>query len=259
MELGRHHQVIPELRALVTQEPLRERLHRLLMLALYRARSPSRRPGRVPAGPDPLVDELGVEPGPELRELQRAVLDRSPRLDPAPSAQFARPRQLPPRQLPGRDRRLHRPRGAARRDPPTPHRGRAVQPAHRRHLRPGRGRQVHARGPCRARAHGYVPGRALLRRCAGDRWQRSGDDDAGSVPPGPGCRRRRGPGGPSGAGRAVPQPAGGSARAGPAGRRDRRGGRAPAAARRVRLRRPGDQPGSAVRPRRYLARGCRDA
>jgi predicted ATPase/DNA-binding SARP family transcriptional activator len=72
--LGRDHEVVPELEALVSDYPVRERLRGLLMLALYRggrqadALDTYREARRV------LVDELGLEPGPELRELEQAIL-----------------------------------------------------------------------------------------------------------------------------------------------------------------------------------------
>jgi predicted ATPase/DNA-binding SARP family transcriptional activator len=71
---GSHAEVIGELERLVGEYPLRERLWRLLMLALYRggrqadALAAYRRARAVLAG------ELGLEPGEELRELERAVL-----------------------------------------------------------------------------------------------------------------------------------------------------------------------------------------
>ncbi|NYD23684.1 BTAD domain-containing putative transcriptional regulator [Kineococcus aurantiacus] len=76
--------LVPELESLVAQEPLREERWRLLALALYRGARQSdallalRRARRV------LREELGVDPGPALRELEAAVLDQDPRLLPAP-------------------------------------------------------------------------------------------------------------------------------------------------------------------------------
>ena len=71
---GLHEAVIGELSGLAREHPLRERVHELLMTALYRA-------GRRPEALDvyrrarhALVSELGLEPGPVLRELHRRVL-----------------------------------------------------------------------------------------------------------------------------------------------------------------------------------------
>ncbi|WP_410621856.1 BTAD domain-containing putative transcriptional regulator [Amycolatopsis sp. cmx-8-4] len=72
--LERGDDVLPELTALVDEHPLREHLHLLLMRALHRD---GRRADALTAfrrARDVLVDELGVEPGPELRDLQAAIL-----------------------------------------------------------------------------------------------------------------------------------------------------------------------------------------
>ena len=74
LELGKHAEVLPELDALVAQHPLSERLHRQLMLALYRS---GRQADALQAYQDArrvLTDELGLDPGPELRELHQAIL-----------------------------------------------------------------------------------------------------------------------------------------------------------------------------------------
>ncbi len=82
LRLGRHAEVIAELRQLAGAHPLRERLHALLMLGLYRngqqgeALAAYQRARRV------LIDELGAEPGPELRRLEQQVLDADPDLEP---------------------------------------------------------------------------------------------------------------------------------------------------------------------------------
>lgn len=77
---GRVAVALPALRALVDREPLREEPRRQLMLALYRV-------GRHPealavyrAGATVLRDQLGLEPGPELRALERAILNHDPDL-----------------------------------------------------------------------------------------------------------------------------------------------------------------------------------
>jgi DNA-binding SARP family transcriptional activator len=74
LRLGGHHRLVAELESLVAQHPFRERLHGQLVLALYRS---SRRGDAVRAyqrARQTLVGELGVEPGPELQALVRAVL-----------------------------------------------------------------------------------------------------------------------------------------------------------------------------------------
>ena len=84
LELGRHEDVVPELETLIAEQPLRERLRGQLILALYRsgrqaeALETYRETRRV------LVEELGIEPGPELRELERAILRQDPALATAP-------------------------------------------------------------------------------------------------------------------------------------------------------------------------------
>jgi DNA-binding SARP family transcriptional activator len=74
LALGRFTDLIPELTALVGEHPLRERLRALLMRALHRA---GRRSEALDVYQDArriLIDELGLEPGPELRQAQQAVL-----------------------------------------------------------------------------------------------------------------------------------------------------------------------------------------
>lgn len=72
--LGRHHEVIGEIRGLVDDHPLRERLRGQLMLALYRAGRQAEALEIYRVGRDLLVDQLGLEPGAELRALQRSIL-----------------------------------------------------------------------------------------------------------------------------------------------------------------------------------------
>src|SRR6185312_1644445 len=74
LALGRHGEVIGELERLVDDHPYRERLRAQLMLALYRA---DRQADALQAYQDArrvLVEELGIEPGERLRELEAAVL-----------------------------------------------------------------------------------------------------------------------------------------------------------------------------------------
>jgi len=66
--------LVGELRALVSEHPLRERLRGQLMVALYRAGRQAEALETMRAGRQLLVDELGIEPDPELRELERMIL-----------------------------------------------------------------------------------------------------------------------------------------------------------------------------------------
>ncbi|WP_410537655.1 BTAD domain-containing putative transcriptional regulator [Streptomyces sp. KL2] len=81
LALGRHEEICHELRALVAEHPLRERLHCFLMLALYRAgrQAEALEAGRLARAV--MVEEIGVEPSQELQELTRAILNRDPSLD----------------------------------------------------------------------------------------------------------------------------------------------------------------------------------
>ncbi|TDD00632.1 AfsR/SARP family transcriptional regulator [Nonomuraea deserti] len=74
LSLGRHTDVIPELHALVGDHPMRERFTAQLMVALYRAGRQAEALRAYQRTRQALVDELGVEPGPELRDLHQAVL-----------------------------------------------------------------------------------------------------------------------------------------------------------------------------------------
>ena len=81
LALGRHLQLIPELEHRVEQAPLRERPRAQLMLALYRAGRQTEALERYREGRALLVEQAGVEPGRELRELERAILTQDPALD----------------------------------------------------------------------------------------------------------------------------------------------------------------------------------
>jgi YVTN family beta-propeller protein len=104
IEAGRHGEVIGELEALIDAHPLREQLHARRMLALYRC---GRQAEALEAYRDAravLVEQVGVEPGGELRRLQDAILAQDPALDgaAAPPATQARP---PPARPPPHRRR----------------------------------------------------------------------------------------------------------------------------------------------------------
>jgi DNA-binding SARP family transcriptional activator len=119
LHLGYYAEVLAELRELVDAHPLREKFHALLVIALDRC---GRRDDALTAyrrAHRQLRQELGIDPGEELRELQRRVLNGEPTLNdgstltrdrheaPATgaSARFMVPRQLPaaPRYFVGRE------------------------------------------------------------------------------------------------------------------------------------------------------------
>ena len=74
LALGRHQEVVPELEALVTATPLRERRHAQLMRALSLSGRRAESLEVYRRIRTRLVDELGLEPGPELRDLERSIL-----------------------------------------------------------------------------------------------------------------------------------------------------------------------------------------
>ena len=74
LECGRHTELAGELEALVRRHPLRERLRGQQMLALYRAGRQADALDAYRSAYRALVDELGIEPSPELRELEAAIL-----------------------------------------------------------------------------------------------------------------------------------------------------------------------------------------
>ena len=82
---GRHQEIIGEIEALLAEHPLRERLHAQRMLALYRS---GRQADALEAFRDArrlLVEEIGVEPGGDLRGLHEAILRHDPSLELAPT------------------------------------------------------------------------------------------------------------------------------------------------------------------------------
>jgi DNA-binding SARP family transcriptional activator len=78
--LARHEQALPEIRGLVARFPLRERLRGALMLALYRSGRPAEALAAFQATREDLVEALGAEPGPALRDLHAQVLRSDPSL-----------------------------------------------------------------------------------------------------------------------------------------------------------------------------------
>ena len=115
LRLGRHADVIAELRRLVSTDPLREHLHVQLMLALYRDGRQAEALGAYQDARRFLVEELGTEPGTEMRDLHQRILIADPALaiaDPtlapacgaAPAAASELPAGVP--HLSGRDNEL---------------------------------------------------------------------------------------------------------------------------------------------------------
>ena len=104
LELGHNGELASELSSLVASHPLRERLRGQLILALYRngrqaeALQAYRETRRM------LDDDLGLEPSPALRELERAILRHDPALTPAAPAEVLEPTAVEPRRW--RSRRL---------------------------------------------------------------------------------------------------------------------------------------------------------
>lgn len=82
LELGRHREALPQLEALVREHPLRERLCGQLMLALYRSGEQARALDAYRQLRRRLDDELGIEPGASLRDLERKILNQAESLAP---------------------------------------------------------------------------------------------------------------------------------------------------------------------------------
>jgi YVTN family beta-propeller protein len=80
LALGQHAALVSELEALIRKNPLRERLHHQLMLALYRSGRQADALERYRQARRTLNDELGLEPGPELQDLERRILAQDPDL-----------------------------------------------------------------------------------------------------------------------------------------------------------------------------------
>ncbi|MEX2984778.1 BTAD domain-containing putative transcriptional regulator [Streptomyces sp. C36] len=86
LELGEHDALAGELTALVARHPLRERLRALQLRALYAAGRQSEALASYDELRTLLAEELGLDPGPELAALHRAILTQAPELSPAPQA-----------------------------------------------------------------------------------------------------------------------------------------------------------------------------
>jgi YVTN family beta-propeller protein len=110
LALGRHPAVVADLEDHIARHPLRERPRAQLMLALYRGGRQAEALRVFQDARRTLVEDVGIEPGPALRELERAILEQDPALElderervasaPATAPPPSRPRRLPRHSLP---------------------------------------------------------------------------------------------------------------------------------------------------------------
>lgn len=97
---GRHAELVADLQAAVDAQPLRERRHAQLMLALYRSGRQADALRAYQSARETLAGQLGIEPGPELRELERRILEQDPALGAAQVAAVAAPPPAPSARIP---------------------------------------------------------------------------------------------------------------------------------------------------------------
>jgi DNA-binding SARP family transcriptional activator/pimeloyl-ACP methyl ester carboxylesterase/class 3 adenylate cyclase len=98
LALGRHHELVAELEPLVAEHPFREPLRGQLMLALYRCGRQAEALQVLQSGRRALVEELGLDPGPALQQLELRILRQDASLDlpngravpPQPPVRYAR-------------------------------------------------------------------------------------------------------------------------------------------------------------------------
>jgi len=88
---GRHRELIPELQAAVSAQPLRERSWGQLMVALYRSGRQAEALAAYRAASRTLLDELGLAPSGELRALERLILVHDESLQPPPAREHQQP------------------------------------------------------------------------------------------------------------------------------------------------------------------------
>ena len=88
---GRDAELVGELEALIAEHPLRERLRGQVMLALYRGGRQAEALAAYQSARGTLVESLGIEPGPALQELERAILRHDPSLLARGSGEVAAP------------------------------------------------------------------------------------------------------------------------------------------------------------------------
>ena len=101
LRTGRHSSVLGELKRAAAEHPLRERLQHLLALALYRAGRQADALAALDRTRTLLREELGLDPGSELRELEASILRQDAGLDLAPPPQVpAQPLPVPRQEVP---------------------------------------------------------------------------------------------------------------------------------------------------------------
>jgi predicted ATPase/DNA-binding SARP family transcriptional activator len=109
LELGHHREVLAELELLVGTHPLRDRLRSQLMLALYRSGRQADALACYRRGRDVLMEEHGLDPGTELRALERRILQQDESLELVPRTGLSTERRrvpVPATATIGRDRQI---------------------------------------------------------------------------------------------------------------------------------------------------------
>jgi predicted ATPase/DNA-binding SARP family transcriptional activator len=101
LELGHHTDVIGELEQLIAEHPLRERPRAHLMLALYRSGRQAEALDVFQKTRHVLVDQLGIDPGPALQQLEKAILNHDPALLLKPAPAPVKPRSKTNLPIPG--------------------------------------------------------------------------------------------------------------------------------------------------------------
>ena len=91
MAVGRHRDVVGEIEALATENPLRERLQAQRLLALYLSGRQADALARYRELAELLRESHGLEPGRSLRDLERRMLQQDPALDPSPATRVRSP------------------------------------------------------------------------------------------------------------------------------------------------------------------------
>ncbi|UMO99732.1 BTAD domain-containing putative transcriptional regulator [Amycolatopsis sp. EV170708-02-1] len=80
LRLGGHHELVDELAVLVERHPLREGLHRMLITALFRSGRQAEALAAFDRARETIIERSGLEPGPDLLDLRRRILDDDPSL-----------------------------------------------------------------------------------------------------------------------------------------------------------------------------------